>query len=479
MNQIFFFVGLAVLGWIFLLPLRRFLPASFMSLSGVLWGMWLYVLGVLLSLFIFGRCTGGTLGMLLVLFGLVLGGILRYTRQDVIGVRPWRTDLGWLLGSQLALAFVALAVQRFNFSMATVDSFGQIWLGRSLAYPDSAWQEIGRLGTHGALVPILQSASVFLGVEYLTALSPALAFGLAGGFTSLCIYALRQHTGFSIAMKYGVLLAALMFSTNFIIFQSVYLHTAFAGAAYLGVAVGAFWLGIRLRQNAWLGLGVAALLAYSVTRIEAPLFALIFLALLLCAGGLSYSQRLGVALPYLLSMTIWFGLLSTITGGAKFLTPERALAMSGGFLVCALGVLLTRWRRLEGWMSFVPRWMSLVLLCVLLVMIVLRPTHMIESSSAVLINLFGEGRWGATWWVLLILALVGWRRPRFTGEALFSAGIPSFALLVVALAFLRTPYHLHWWDSANRMFTHLLPVMILYMALKYTSEIGGGKQDAS
>ena len=63
--------------------------------------------------------------------------------------------------------------------------------------------------------------------------------------------------------------------------------------------------------------------------------------------------------------------------------------------------------------------------------------------------------------MLALLLLGAHARPRrLRPGPLFTVGLPAFFLLVLAMAFLRTPYHLYWWDSANRMATQVLPAAL-------------------
>ena len=77
------------------------------------------------------------------------------------------------------------------------------------------------------------------------------------------------------------------------------------------------------------------------------------------------------------------------------------------------------------------------------------------------------GWWGAAWLILLVLFMFAFLQPGFPYERLFSFGIPAFFMLLLALAFMRFPFHLGWGDSANRMITHIMPVIFFYFLLKY------------
>jgi hypothetical protein len=107
------------------------------------------------------------------------------------------------------------------------------------------------------------------------------------------------------------------------------------------------------------------------------------------------------------------------------------------------------------------------LLCVLGFMFVQKPLHMYSSLSSIWQNMVFYGWWGATWLVLLILFMFALLQPSFLYEKLFSFGIPAFFMLLLVLGGMRLPYHPGRGDSANRMITHILPVILFYFLLKY------------
>jgi len=63
--------------------------------------------------------------------------------------------------------------------------------------------------------------------------------------------------------------------------------------------------------------------------------------------------------------------------------------------------------------------------------------------------------------------------PRFPQEDLFLYGVILFFALLLAIVYFRVPYHTGWGDSANRMFTHILPIVILYVQMKAAQGLSG------
>jgi hypothetical protein len=267
-----------------------------------------------------------------------------------------------------------------------------------------------------------------------------------------------------------VLACLLLVSTDIISFQFFYLHSTFPAAVYLIVAVASFWLADCEKNQAWLVFAVLGLLGFCLTRIESPLFSLIYLALVVSRAGYSYRVRLTLTLSFLLPVIVWYLVIGVSTiYGVKYLNPTNTLGMVG--LMAAFGLLvgLTGIRKLERWiLAYLPVSMFLVILAGVGLMFILKSEHMLISLDSMLQNTFMTGRWGATWYVLVILLVLAIWQPPVHFEGLFAWSIPIFVLLLLALVFVRNPYHLRWTDSANRMLTHLAPVVLLYLMIKYS-----------
>ena len=98
---------------------------------------------------------------------------------------------------------------------------------------------------------------------------------------------------------------------------------------------------------------------------------------------------------------------------------------------------------------------------------ILKPDHMFASLVSILRNIFlGYGNWGLTWYVVLFLALYFARRHATERHWLFMV-LVSYVLLVYSLAFFSIPYHIGDYDSANRLMLQVLPLVLLYLSLRF------------
>jgi hypothetical protein len=415
--------------------------------------------------------------MLLFLITVLISLLIISIRQGIPHLT--RSDFFWFVGVMVAFVIVVSVASRYNYSIASYDSVAQIMLGRDIANHGFTELTTNDLASWGVFLPLLQSASVFLGDGYMYAAQPAFAFTLLITFLYLSQRVARQSFyGIYAATAISLLATLTLASTYFMVFQVFYIHNGLIAATYLFVAITTFWLALSERNNIWLIFAMLALLGFSISRTEAPLFALIFLSLLISSGQIPYRIRLTATLPYLIILVLWYlSLLRVMGGGTDILDPTKALAIVG--LLIAFGVLvgLSYYRWVEFYLlPALPMIMLGVFLVGLVLLFILKPMDMQTNLTAILMNMFDSGRWGITWHILLGLLVLGTIQPRFNNEKLFFYGIPLFFALLLALGFMRLPYRLGWGDSANRIITHIMPIILLYTVIKYSQGNHGEKQ---
>lgn len=385
-------------------------------------------------------------------------------------------DLFWLLSIAFLYLIILVATSYFNLSTTSPDSIVLIATGKRLPYVGFSDAVIKELSLRGVFLSVLQSAAEFLGDGYLYAFQPSLgvSFLLVFFFLSHRIIdhlAPNKHWNFVISLMTSLVL----FSTYFIVFQIFYIHTNLISGLYLFVAVSAFWLAMIEKKSSWMGFGMLALLGFSLARNEAPLFAVVFLILVISVDKIPYRVRLKSILPYLILMISWYSYLLIRMGeGTKILNPERTLIIIGSLFALGLLVLLSEQKWLKAKLfPYLAKIMVGALVLILLLMFLTKPVHMMDSAYFIILNLSAYGWWGVTWLVFSLVFLISIIGPRVPGEELFFYGIVSFFCLLLAIAYFRNPYRLGWGDSANRMFTHILPVIVLYGLMKAGKSISG------
>jgi len=255
----------------------------------------------------------------------------------------------------------------------------------------------------------------------------------------------------------------------FFFFQAFYIHNNFAASTFLWLTAGFFWLGTRLKRDVLFLPAGLLLLAFSLTRTETPMAAALLLAAL-AATGLRRATLLQILVPITTAILLWYGRLYLLIGeGTHILNPDRVILCTVPIAALTAAALLSP---ASLWTAAAPRTPPIVLglLAVLLVtLFVLKPEHMLASCQHLFRNLAGSGGWGITWRSMALLCLLALFRPKFFHQELFSTTAGAYVLLILVMAGAREPYRVSWWDSANRMFVHLLPIVLFYVTARLSS----------
>jgi hypothetical protein len=465
MNQILFLFGLYSFGVFLGLLFKEKLPAALIGISGFLWGALLWVMGGMVLLTTTIPYTLFSMLAYFFLLGLVVG-ILHVRNKTWPLSRQELTSL--LLFGIIFFLFLLLA-RSINFSTTSQDSIAQIATGRRLAYEGLSSWVVEELSLRGIFLSLLQSASVFLGEDYLYLLQPGFAFT----FLLVFFYLTRRIISHllsdqRLALVYALLASAAFFSTYFIVFQFFYVHNSLISAGYLFLAVASFWLGAQEENQCWMVPGMVALLGFSLARNEAPIFALIFLVLVISADRIPYQTRLRTILPYLSLVILWYVyLLARMGAGTKILNPEKTLFIIAALVACGALVLISKLEWVQRWLlPYLPQVMLGGLALMLAAMVIIKPGHMMISIWITMRNTLEVGGWGITWSLFGFLFVLSVAGPRVPWDKLFFYGIFSFLFLLMGIVFFRNPFRLGWGDSGNRMLTHILPIIVLYISMK-------------
>jgi len=162
---------------------------------------------------------------------------------------------------------------------------------------------------------------------------------------------------------------------------------------------------------------------------------------------------------------VWMSLIGT---GSDIMTKERIIIQMAA-LVFGLGMIVLPWDIFGRIRTNMPEIAVVASLAAILLSYIWQPEHTLKNLQVILGNLLQDGRWGMAWWSVIVaaplaLSLASGRNSR----ALISFAI-VFVSLVVLMGLMRIPYRLGWFDSANRIFTHLLPLLVLGCAVAATS----------
>jgi hypothetical protein len=470
MAQVWFVIGLYIVGILIGLLLSRQVPIPVVAATGFLWGTLCYSLLSFIALVansyqpVFMLTGLGALGVLLIVLN-IRRGSFSLDRRAMI----------WL-GAMLCLYLLAaLILEGHNISKAhELDPQSQILVGRSLALEGFAPWNTQQLSSWGFLLVSIQSTSVFLGVDYLYIFQPICGLTFLLTFSTGCYYVLVERIeNRKTALLVAGICTLLLFSTYGIILEMEFINTNLISSMYLFTAFAAFWLGLGKRSGGWLAAAMLSLTGFALARTEAPVFAIILLSLVLNSGRLSYRERLTYFLPFLVVFILrYLHMVMTAGSGSIILSNSRILGVFGLLIAFTLLVLVSDIEFVEA--KILPRLhivMIAALGAALLAAIASQPNLMLLSICNFLLNLFFLiGFWGVIWYFYLVHLALARNQPPFEHERLFSIFIPCFFLLLLALVYFRlpaNPFGYYWHDTSNRISTHIVPIILLYLAMKY------------
>ena len=369
------------------------------------------------------------------------------------------------------VAFFSLLAQSLRATQGSYDSFEQIAVGRSLLTLGLREDTTTLLASWGILVPAVQGASVLLDKDYLSPAQPLYFLSLLatfyfGGRVVFKQNHVRVSPFLNIALIFGVIFLA---TTYFLLWQAFYIHNSLPSALYLLMFFTGVFSARRKFNSEALVLSFVGITGFTLCRTEAPLFA--GMAVLLGAtylyGTPQFLKFRRYACIYGALVLAWYlSLLFLVGAGSDILTPSRLVAMLSVTLA-ALGIIATApvYRLSDLLVRHSPWVVVLGAVALCLVAYFWDSQDFKSNINTIESNMLFFGRWGPAWFViagLLAISLATRRSKEFILIFSFTLGFLAFVLF---LGLFRENYRIGWGDSANRMITHLLPLLTMGLLL--------------
>jgi hypothetical protein len=399
----------------------------------------------------------------------------------VVGACAWRIARRGIGRDELRIvgiwtvAFTAasLLLTFPNVSFLTYDSHMLVIFGGAV-FDDHGFAPgmIRQLSDWGVFQTIAQSDVGFTRETYLYSLALVL------GASTIPVFVLTLGAALDALQANGrrrALLIALVtvvtFSTYMLMRHFFYLHTNLGSAVYLFEFIALWWLAEIERELLWLALAFIAMLALALQRIEHPLICAFFLSMTILRSGLAPYRVLAPLGLYSLAITAWCGVLAAnAASDSEFLTPTKCIA-SAAVVVAFFGYawlsLVVRLRFIERLNAWLPALAALVVGVGLVFAFATKTEHMMISLEPWYENLWHSDAWAGVWPLIIAIAVAGWFTPAPPHRAAFVWGIPIYFVLIVLLAYGRTPYRISNGDSGTRMAMHLIPITMFYFGIKF------------
>jgi hypothetical protein len=444
------------------------LPDFFLCVTSVLVGYLAYVLTGLLF---------ASIGIPLTQFGMVIAVSFELVLVLIVHIvqktfcKPDHKSF-WITSIVVGLGYFGIVVFFYwnNLFFVTTDSVYLVVMARNLLESGLSQWYFASPTSMGLFVPMLQTLGMLFGYDYMWFIQPA----FMGVFLALFIFfSLRSIKRF-ISRKFirvllVVIATGLLFSSDLIFIMTTYIHTNFNSGLFLFLAVAALYFAVEEENPSWLFFTPIFLIGFGMMRIENVIVALMVILVYSASGELTSGQLRLAFLPYLIVQFLWYFrvlLLEPQTYTDIMSDLQITLTLSAVAVMVML-LFLTEFNLFKA-VLFPRVWwlLPLVLLICVLGIGATQSDQFINNLQVTAETMFLTGNWGAVWWVVIALAIIVPGRGQFPQRRVLTSIILSFFLIVHLLGLFRQPYHDRWFDSANRMLVHIVPVVIFSLLTK-------------
>lgn len=452
-----FYLLLYLIGVLGALPLSKGLPFWLISITGFIWGKLILVFSTMILL-ILGmpyNLLSLTTVLAIVTISLIVINLLEKTFIQPIG------NLIQIALCAIATFVIGYFLTRSYYLYATTDSFSIIFLSNILTKFGLQAFSLSQFTEWGVISPVFQMASSILGLDYMSGYQSILGAILIGLlFFSISTVLQREFSKWQ-AYLLGAAAALAMVSIMFIE-QAIYIHTNLTAALYIFISLYAIWNYLGESKKEWLMIGAAALIGVGFSRIEGPLYVVLFSALAVSSKEFQLKSALQLVLPYLILSILWNSYLFLSVEETGLLNRTNILIIIGS-LVGLLGFVLISKR-----VNHLP-WLSYLIIGVLGVGLagtfLIKPNHMIQSLITTLFNLVSRNFWGLTWITIMMLLPLAISFSSQDRQNLYMLlCVIGYLIMVLAFAFFRVPYRMGRTDSATRLIFQIQPLIFFYIA---------------
>lgn len=413
--------------------------------------------------------------------GLLVAAAVLIARRE----RPRWQDGAWIAGGSLgvtAFFWLAFALIDRHTVMTHSDSFRYMQIGGMLFHDtlrDGA--SLGQVQARLFALPALHSIANLWNGYYLVLAQPFFAAGVISAGVLVLRKAGMDRTATVLA---ALFFALFLLSFNRFVMHSFYLNGHMLFALCVIAIAGAGWLMARpgpQPRAALITLQALAAVTLVLLRMEGTIMAAICLAPTLLNGRIAAPVRAGLLVVLGAAVMAWNGYVLDFYNdrGANvfgFLTGDTALRArnaSSSLAFFGLGLAMAAAAPLL-WLKVLTNrpliWLAALeagLALLLVVLVVRDPSNLLTSLAATHHNL--DRHWGASWGLLVFAFLAALAFVRLPDSIHLRLPATAFIVVVFLLAYSRNnPYRIGGGDSANRMLFHIVPVMVLLVALALT-----------
>jgi hypothetical protein len=331
----------------------------------------------------------------------------------------------------------------------------------------------------GPFVPFMHSITNLLDQKVHWQYQPVLSLDLVAVVFYTVYTIIREQKSIGRSAVAAALLVSVMVLSNVFVFHVFYIHVNLIAALYMYLLIFAL---VKMEQEpgrAYESLALLSLIALSLVRIEAPLYAMVILLVSSFGPSWSYVDRLKLSIPFVVVVVAWYArvyfelpevFMLPVVPLPDLFTQDRAVALIAALVGFGLFVGVSGLKSLEPIVKRTPLLTLIGLVLVSVVFTTIKPEHMLASLQNMIRHILVDGNWGLTWYAIAFLAaeLYFGRRGAAGGHGMLLV-IVTYILLVYNLAYFSGPYRQGEFGSANRLILQVLPLVVLYLSRRYVS----------
>jgi hypothetical protein len=473
-----FLFGLWAAGILFLLFFRNQLTPLKISLLGFPAGISLWtVLVLMMAIFSISMSRAGMYSIAAVYF-LAMG--LGLAKKGI----PVR-QLQYLGCYAIVFIFCSFGCTLLNLSVLSSDSWQYIFLGKAFTNPDYLFSSYSQLlSQFPILIPLWQSSSVIFKFSYLYAVFPLLSLNFLILFVFMAADQLQSiELGGKRLWLFGILLIAVMVSCLMFVFHSVYVHSNLISGYFFFFVIITFWLWLKEKKPVWLLLSSLFLVVFSFSRLEAPMFALIIVGVMIGFPQADAKKMVLYFFPVFAFIIGWqWRILQFIRLDSgnnlfsinKFLDSRRVwlvIVLYGMMMLAIFIIHIPRMCWIKANIPVILLYMGSISLLLVLIsrgnQFLKRHDQIVMEKTTNLILNLAAGFWGAFWILLFVVLLIAFfYQSRFEYDSFLSQILLNSTLLYFILNILRKGWTWRFYDSGNRMLFYFFFLSLFYAILK-------------
>lgn len=476
--QLWIMFALYVLGLGFIVLFYPKIPLSLCIMSALFWGALIYIFSAVFLAF-FGLYTRFI--WVLMSTEMVIFIILNLNHKPILKRVSWKNTIIWGVILLCLFSSVLMITNNRHFFYLTTDSKHYV-IEASHIFNTGSIITLGAgrffRTNYGVSEALMHSLARFIPLPMLTLWHPYLWITLyTSFFTILYEFGQQKRLGKSSSVILGLLMTLWVGTAGMNWVNGYYIHVHLFTAASIFFIFYFFGKMVASEQEEteYGFLGAFALCGFGLSRAESPILIGLFLALLLGAKNFTRKEMFAVFFPPILIEFIWltFLLFAYFGYGNLFWPDSRLMLALGAYILFTLFILIVVInKKLNNYSKkYLKIAVFLVLFNVSLLLFIINPNHQI-ANLFVIFNQLSNGKiWGYYWWenvIILIFIIIYkkyWQKKKVFSRTMGVIGMMlwSYIFIILDLGYFRDKYGIAWMDSANRMFSHISPIIGFYI----------------